>query len=113
MFYWRGMAELSIMQGAHMVRPGIRRQLHPAWDLAFTWLRHEPPIHHVALPWQALLTLISTSLFWGWTRMAGVLALSWGGITRIGEVLGAYRKNLVLPWPYDLGSRQGLTNLIG
>ena len=31
----------------------------------------------------------------------GILALSWGGITRIGEVLGAKRKHLVLPG--DLG----------
>ena len=78
-------------------RPGLRRQLQPAWDVAYSWLRQEPPIHHVALPWQLLLALLVTSLSWGWTRVAGVIALSWGGITRIGEVLAASRKHLVLP----------------
>ena len=78
-------------------KPIIKRSLQPAWDLAYSWLRREPPIHHVALPWQALLALISTALIWGRTREAGVLALSFGGITRTGEVTAALRKNLVLP----------------
>ena len=33
--------------------------------------------------------------------VAGVIARSWGGITRIGEVFSAKRKHLVLP--HDLG----------
>ena len=78
-------------------RPTLRRQLQQAWDLAFSWLRQEPPVHHVALPWQALLSLLSTSLSWGWLRVAGVLALSWGGIARIGEVFASLRRNLILP----------------
>ena len=83
------------------LRPSLRRVLQGAWDLAFTWLREEPPTHHVALPWQALLCLITTAFIWNWPRVAGVIALSWGGITRIGEVFGARRKHLVLPG--DLG----------
>lgn len=59
-------------------RPRIKRSLQQAWDLAYAWLRKEPPIHHVALPWQALLSLLATSLAWGWQREAGVIALSWG-----------------------------------
>ena len=85
-------------------RPRIRRSLQQAWDLAFAWLRREPPIHHVALPWQALLSILATSLAWGWVREAGVIALSWGGITRIGEVLAATRANLVLPC--DMGGTE-------
>jgi len=34
---------------------------------------------------------------WGWIEIAGILALSWGGICRIGEVLAAHRKDLILP----------------
>ena len=83
------------------LRPSLRRVLQGAWDLAFTWLREEPPTHHVAIPWQALLCLVSTAYVWNWPRVAGIIALSWGGITRIGEVLGAKRKHLVLP--EDLG----------
>ena len=29
--------------------------------------------------------------------MAGIIALSWGGLTRIGEALGALRQDLILP----------------
>ena len=65
------------------LRPSLRRVLQGAWDLAFTWLREEPPTHHVAIPWQALLCLVSTAFIWNWPRVAGILALSWGGITRI------------------------------
>ena len=85
-------------------RPRIRRSLQQAWGLAFAWLRKEPPIRHVALPWQALLSILATSLAWGWVREAGVIALSWGGITRIGEVMAATRSNLVLPG--DMGGTQ-------
>ena len=31
------------------LRPSLRRVLQGAWDLAFTWLREEPPTHHVAI----------------------------------------------------------------
>ena len=42
-------------------RPNLRRVLQGAWNLAFTWLREEPPVHHVALPWQILVSLISVA----------------------------------------------------
>lgn len=87
----------ELINGVAGKRPRIRRSLQPAWDLAYTWLRQEPPSHHLALPWQALLSLLSTSLMWGWSKVAGVIALSWGGITRIGEALSACRRDLVLP----------------
>eukprot|EP00438_Fugacium_kawagutii_P012773 Skav217633 [mRNA] locus=scaffold1334:5610:19402:- [translate_table: standard] len=85
------------VNGVASRRPRIRRLLQPAWDLAYAWLREEPPTHHVALPWQVLLSLIVTACYWGWILEAGVIALSWGGLTRIGEVLSATRKHLVLP----------------
>ena len=78
-------------------RPRLRRSLQGAWDVAFSWLREEPPVHHVALPWQVLVGLLSLAFFWGWYSEAGVLALSFGGVTRIGEVLAAARRDLLLP----------------
>ena len=80
-------------------RPSLRRMLQGAWNPAFTWLREEPPVHHVALPWQVLASMISVAAayLWGWNRTAGVLALSWGALTRIGEVLKAQQRHLVLP----------------
>ena len=46
---------------------------------------------------QALLSILSTVLFWGWSLVAGIIALSWSGLTRIGEALRALRSQLVLP----------------
>ncbi|CAE7677374.1 unnamed protein product [Symbiodinium necroappetens] len=77
--------------------PKARRLLQPAWDLAFSWKREEPGRHHTALPWQALLALVGAAFTWGWPRVAGALALAWGGLLRIGEVLQATRGDLTLP----------------
>ena len=78
-------------------RPLIRKQLAPAWDLAFAWLADEPHQHHPALPLSILMAMLSTCLMWGWATEAGVFALAWCGILRIGEVLLSKRKDLILP----------------
>ena len=75
----------------------LRRHLQPAWDVAYAWMRNEPPLHHTACPWQVCLALISVSLIWGWTKEAGIIALCFGGILRAGEALKAYRRDLLLP----------------
>ena len=77
-------------------RPSIRRMMQGSWDLAYTWLREEPPVHHVALPWQILLAAVVTSALWGWFDVAAILCISWGGLARIGEVLKA--QALDPPW---------------
>ena len=78
-------------------KPVIRRQLQEAWNLAFSWVRDEPSVHHIALPWQLLLAALSVCLTWGWTEVAGALALCWGALLRVGEFTGALRKDLLLP----------------
>ena len=50
-----------------------------------------------ACPFQILLALLSISILWGWPQVAGALALSWGAVCRIGEVMQAVRDDLVLP----------------
>ena len=82
-------------------KPTVRRLLSGAWDLAFSWLREEPYEHHVACPFQIMLAILSVSLVWGWPQVAGVVALSWGAVCRIGEVLAARRADLVLPCDVD------------
>ena len=77
--------------------PLLRRSRQPSWDLAFSWMREEPHVNHVAMPWQLLLAALVTSLVWGWPRVAGILALSWGGLLRIGEAFAARRADLLLP----------------
>lgn len=75
----------------------LRRYLQPAWDVAYSWMRNEPPSHHTAMPWQVLLSLLSTAILWGWIREAGLLALAFGGLLRPGECLNAVRRDLLLP----------------
>ena len=78
------------------VKPALRRSLQGAWDVAYTWARREPSVHHVAMPGQILLAMISVSLIWGWVRMAGALALGWGALLRPGEIFQARRADLYL-----------------
>ena len=78
-------------------RPSLRRSMQLAWDLAFMWGSHEPPEHHQAMPAQVLIALVCVAWTWGWKVEAAILALSWGALLRIGEVLQAYRSDLVLP----------------
>ena len=78
-------------------RPLIRRQLTAAWDLAFCWLADEPTSHHPAMPLSIMTAMVTTALTWGWPYEAAVLMLSWAGVMRIGEVLCALRRDLVLP----------------
>ncbi|OLP96296.1 Protein-S-isoprenylcysteine O-methyltransferase [Symbiodinium microadriaticum] len=92
-YYW--LSETINMVSSEF--PTVRRFLQQVWDLAQAWQREEPPTHHSALPWQVLAALLSVSITWGWIRVAGIIALAWGGLARIGEVLAAKRKHLVLP----------------
>ena len=78
-------------------KPTIRRLLTGAWDLAFSWIKEEPGEHHTACPFQVLLAMLSVSILWGWPLVAGAIALSWGAVCRIGEVLQAVRGDLVIP----------------
>ena len=61
-----------------------------------TW-REEPAVHHTAMPWQILVVMLTTCLLYGWASVAGCLALSWGGLARVGEVLAARCADRVLP----------------
>ncbi|OLP77151.1 hypothetical protein AK812_SmicGene42825 [Symbiodinium microadriaticum] len=83
--------------GVGAARPGIRRSLSSAWDLAFAWLAEEPHAHHRALPRGVLLAIVSASLAWGWLREAALFMLAWAGLLRIGEAIAATRRDLILP----------------
>ena len=78
-------------------RPLIRRQLIQAWDLAFAWLVDEPYSHHPAMPLSVMIAMVTTAMTWGWAHEAAIILLAWTGIMRIGEVLSAFRSDLVLP----------------
>eukprot|EP00438_Fugacium_kawagutii_P012387 Skav215492 [mRNA] locus=scaffold165:504149:505252:+ [translate_table: standard] len=79
------------------LRPILKKQLTAAWDLAFAWLMDEPHQHHPAMPLSVMLAMVSLALMWGWPVEACIISLTWTGILRIGEVLAATRKDLILP----------------
>ena len=95
-----------------MTRPLLKKQLTPAWDLCFAWLANEPHQHHPALPASILLAMLTIALYWGWPYEAAVLALTWAGVCRIGEVLQATRDDLVLPQDAAPGNRFILLRII-
>ena len=80
-----------------MARPVLKKQLGPAWDLAFAWLADEPFQHHLAMPLSVLLAMLSLALLWGWPLEASIFGMTWSGILRIGEVLMSLREDLILP----------------
>ena len=88
---------VETINGIATARPLLRRQMAQAWDLAFAWLQDEPHQHHPALPQSILLSMLSTALLWGWPVVAAILSMTWAGVMRIGEVVYATRRDLVLP----------------
>eukprot|EP00438_Fugacium_kawagutii_P017061 Skav216354 [mRNA] locus=scaffold2385:234086:238616:- [translate_table: standard] len=78
-------------------QPALRRMMQASWDLGFSWCKAEPSQHHVAAPFQIVLAMLTVALMWGWSRMAGCIALSFGALLRPGELLNAYRQDLLLP----------------
>ena len=82
-------------------KPQLRRVLQGSWDLAYSWVRSEPVVHHTAMPPQVLLACVTCCLTWGWARVAGCLALAWAGLLRAGEIFQSKRQDLQLP--SDLG----------
>ena len=85
------------INGIGMLKPIIKRQLTPAWDVAFAWLQDEPYEHHPAMPLSVILSVVSLSLLWGWATEGALFAMCWAGILRVGELVGATRADLVLP----------------
>ena len=89
-------------------RPAIRRMLQGAWDLGYTWMREEPGNHHIAMPHQICLGMITTCFMWGWTHLAGIIALGFGALLRPGELLNLVRSDLLLPRDAGFGVNFGL-----
>ena len=78
-------------------RPILRRSLQQAWDLCAMWSSYEPVEHHLAMPPQVLLAILSVCLVWGWTREAGIFAMCWGALLRPSDILNASRADIVFP----------------
>ena len=89
----------------------LKRHLQGAWSLAFNWVQNEPSAHHVAMPFQVLMALLTTTMLWGWWNVGGVLALGWGAFLRAGEILNSQRKHLLLPSDVGNSIRFGMLSI--
>ena len=49
------------------------------------------------MPWQVLIAFLAVAFCWGWPRFGAVLALTWAGLLRVGELTAARRIDLLLP----------------
>lgn len=78
-------------------RSVLRKQVSAAWDLAFNWVTDEPHEHHAALPVSIMLACTTLAILWGWLREGALIAMTWTGVLRVGEVLSALRADLILP----------------
>ena len=67
------------------------------WDYVSRWQSLEPLTHRLPLPWKLCRAMASLSLAWKWPRFGLTLLIAFLGILRIGEVLKATRRDLVLP----------------
>ena len=100
MLYYAGKPYGSYSETINAVvskRGSLRRQLGVAWDLAFSWVADEPGSHHPAMPRAVLLSISALAMLWGWPTEAAIFLLCWTGLMRIGEVLLAKRRDVILP----------------
>ena len=91
-------------------KPSVRRLLQGAWDLGYTRVRAEPSTHHIAMPHQVAWSMI-TVILWGWTSVAGIIALGFGALLRPGELLALTRADMLLPRDCDRGISFGLISI--
>lgn len=84
--------------------PLLRGQLGVAWEMITKWEKLEPVEHRRPIPLKLLEAMASVGLLWKWNRFAGCIILAFHGCTRMGEILRAKRKHLVLPTDLSLPS---------
>ena len=75
----------------------LRPYMRLCWDLVTRWERICPTVHRNPVPVSVAKAMMSLALGWGWPRMAAVIGLSFHGVARVGEPLGAVRSCLLLP----------------
>ena len=100
------------INGIVATKPSLKRHLHMAWSLAFGWVQAEPSTHHVAMPFQVLMAVLSLCIAWGWHNVGGCLALGWGAFLRAGEVINGLRRDLLLPRDVEGSITFGLFSIL-
>ena len=78
-------------------QPDFRPFMSRAWQLVVRWESLDPVRHRTPLPLVLFRAMVSIASLWGWRRFLGIMLLSYFGICRPGEPLGATRFDLLLP----------------
>ena len=78
-------------------QPSLRLHFGRAWQTISRWEICEPAVHRTPLPLGLFRAMISLGLSWGWKRWSSCTALAFYGLCRPGEVLRAFRSDLLLP----------------
>ena len=68
------------------------------------WEKLEPVDHRRPIPLKLLEAMAAVGLLWKWNRFAGCIILAFHGCTRMGEILLAKQKHLLLPTDLSLPS---------
>ena len=84
--------------------PLLRGQLGVAWEMIAKWEKLEPVDHRRPIPLKLLEAMAAVGLLWKWNRFAGCIILAFHGCTRMGEILRAKQKHLLLPTDLSLPS---------
>ena len=103
---------VETINGLTSLRPALRRALQAPWDMAFNWSKMEPNVHHIAVPFQIIMAMITVSLMWGWLPLAGGLAIMWGALLRPGEFISAIRQQLTLPSDLEHTTTFGILSIL-
>lgn len=85
--------------------PILRGNMQCAWNVVSKWEELEPVEHRRPLPYAIVKAMVVMALQWSWHRVAAVILLSFHACTRPGEVLNAFRRDVVLP--IDIGTEAG------
>lgn len=84
--------------------PVLKGKLTAAWNLISRWESLEPVVHRRPVPLKLFEAIVSVSIGWKWYRFAGCVIIAYFGCCRMGEVLRAKRKHLVLAADLGLAS---------
>jgi hypothetical protein len=78
-------------------KPLARPFMQPAWDFVARWEAQEPTQHRIPIPEQLMKSMVVLAWVFGWNSWACATLIAFYGGGRVGEILQAFREDLILP----------------
>lgn len=75
----------------------LRGHLSSVWAVLSKWEEAEPVERAYIMPPSVFCAAVSLAVLWRWERFAAALLIGVHGLLRPAEILGLYRKHLILP----------------